>query len=84
MNEEDERITAWEAIAGHPYFRPAYDAEGALLPNIIERLDALMDKPVADEATRAEEPVEERIVRAFANGYREGMERQARGRLDAW
>jgi hypothetical protein len=84
MDEQDERIVAWESIAGHPFFKPAYDGDGALLPRIIEQLDALVARPTAIEVTRAEEPVEDRIVRAFANGYREGMERGARGRLDAW
>lgn len=31
---------------------------------------------------QAEEPVEWRIQRAFLNGYREGVERAMRGRLD--
>ena len=32
--------------------------------------------------TQAEEPAEWKIQRAFLNGYREGLERGARGRLD--
>ena len=83
MDEVDERIVAWEAIAGHPFFKPAYDGDGALLPRIIAQLDRMCE-PVEARVIQAEEPAEHRVARAFANGYREGMERATRGRLDAW
>lgn len=85
MNDEvDERISAWHEIAAHPYFAPAFEGDGALLPKMVAMLDALTERTVAAETTQADEPVDERIARAFANGYREGMERSVRGRLDAW
>lgn len=85
MDEVDERVMAWEAIAGHEFFKPAYDGDGALLPRIIEQLDRLVERPTAVEVTQAEEPAEHRIARAFANGWREGFERGARAdRLDRW
>lgn len=40
------------------------------------------ESPEIELATVAEEPVEWRVQRAFANGYREGLERGARGRFD--
>jgi len=86
MDEEDERIEAWEHLARHPFFRECYDVEAPLLHTMLERLDGLMaraDHSAAD-VKQAEEPVEYRISRAFVNGYREGMERASRGRLDNW
>ena len=84
MDEVDERIVAWEAIAGHPFFKPAYHGDGALLPRIIARLEAMCEPAESALATEAEEPAEHRVARAFVNGYREGMERATRGRLDTW
>lgn len=85
-NETDERIDAWQQIATHPIFKRAYDEERPLIVSIIEMLDDLLDaqhiKSVAVETGQAEDPVEGRILRAFTNGYVEGMRRGSRGRLD--
>lgn len=82
MTPEDERIDAWHELAAHPFFQDAYKDEVPLLASMLKRLDNLMTKPETENATQAEEPVEWRIGRAFANGYREGMDRAFRGPLD--
>ena len=84
MNPEDERIGAWERLAAHPFFQEARGREAPLIESMIEHLDAQMTKAHHSKVIQAEEPAEERIARAFANGYREGMERATRGRLDAY
>ncbi|QYC54396.1 hypothetical protein SEA_PICKLES13_61 [Microbacterium phage Pickles13] len=37
--EQDERVQAWDAVASHPYLRPAFDTERTLLAAVLERLD---------------------------------------------
>lgn len=37
--EPDERITAWEAIAAHPAFRPGFAGDGPVLPRMLAKLD---------------------------------------------
>ena len=82
MDEEnDSRIVAWHEIAAHPFFADAYSDESSLLDAMKVRLDALMDQPKA-VAVQAEEPVEWRIMRAFNNGYAEGIRRGIEGKLD--
>lgn len=81
MDETDERITAWHEIAAHPFFADAFNDGSSLLDAMKVRLDRLMATP-AREATQAEEPVEWRLLRAFTNGYAEGLRRGVEGRLD--
>lgn len=61
-----------------------YDALVKYSPNVAERFRELFGESVTEdrEITQAEEPREWAITRAFANGYREGLERAMRGRLD--
>ena len=82
MNEADERIDAWDQVAGHPFFADVYDKDGPLLDSMLDRLDRLMATTKRTEIAQAEEPVEWKILRAFTNGYTEGMRRALDGRLD--
>lgn len=82
MDEKDDRILAWERVAGHPFFEDAYAEEKPLIESMLNRLDRLMATPKRSEIAQAEEPVEWRIIRAFTNGYTEGMRRALDGRLD--
>jgi len=81
MDEVDERISAWETIAKHPFFEKAYAEERPLIVAMMSALDRAMVKtePVA---TQAELPVQYRVQRAFTNGYVEGVRRGADGRFD--
>jgi len=79
---EDERIDAWHEIAAHPFFQDAYKDEVPLLKSMLKRLDDLITTTPETVTAQAEEPVEWRLSRAFANGYREGMDRAFRGPLD--
>jgi hypothetical protein len=82
MDEEvDQRIDAWHTIAKHPFFSDAYDEELPLIESMTKRLDALMAKPEI-VTTQAEEPVEWRVLRAYTNGYSEGLRRGTEGGLD--
>lgn len=38
-----ERLSAWERVAGHPFFLAAYAADGVLVDAMIDQLDALVD-----------------------------------------
>lgn len=52
---------------------------------VAERVRALIygsDADESDMATQAEEPIEDRLMRAYLNGYAEGLFRGARGRFD--
>jgi hypothetical protein len=40
------------------------------------------DKPLSEQITQAEEPVEDRLQRAFCNGFIEGVRRGSYGRWD--
>lgn len=40
--DEDERIQAWNEIAGHPFFESTYDTEDTLLGAMLAKLDAAM------------------------------------------
>lgn len=85
MKEEDERIEAWHTIAAHPFFQSAYVQPMPLVDAMVRQLDEVhVLSPRADEpeATQAEEPVEWRILRAFTNGFAEGLRRGHEGRLD--
>jgi cobalamin-dependent methionine synthase I len=87
MNEEDQRISAWEKVAKHPLFRECYDEERPLIDSVLDTLDRVGERaesPSVELAVAAEEPVEARLSRAYVNGFREGMERASRGRLDHW
>lgn len=53
------------------------DAEYNPFPNPHVYFDG--DMPTAIEATRAEEPIEDRLHRAWLNGYREGSMRASHG-----
>ena len=80
-DEEDERIQAWYRIAKHPFFAEAYAVEVPLIDAMWQSLDEVMAQPAAT-ATVADEPVEWRVLRAFTNGYSEGLRRGHEGRLD--
>lgn len=81
MDETDERIQAWDAVASHPFFKEAYREEAPLIVSMLKQLDGLMTKREV-VATRAEEPAEWRVLRAFSNGYAEGLRRGHEGGLD--
>lgn len=81
MDELDERIHAWDQVARHPFFAEAYGDDSPLIDSFIRRLDQLMVQPET-VAVQAEEPVECRVLRAFTNGYSEGIRRGSQGRLD--
>ena len=82
MDEQDERITAWETIAKHPFFAGVYDQESSLIEGMVAALDRLKASTHEAVATQAEEPVEWRLQRAFTNGYTEGLRRGIEGRFD--
>lgn len=82
MDETDERVDAWEAVARHPLFEKCYEIEEPLIQSVLKVLDAQISEPQVEVATQAEEPVEWRILRAFTNGYTEGIQRGSNGRLD--
>ena len=86
MDEVDARIEAWHKVSSHPFFRKCYAEDSSLIDAMVRKLDAFSSEPesAAVETVRAEEPVEDRLARAYVNGFREGMERAARGRLDHW
>jgi hypothetical protein len=48
----DERIDAWERIAGHPVFSPAYDGDGPLIDSMIAVLDRIAPEPAPYTPTR--------------------------------
>lgn len=81
MEEEDERIFAWEQIAKHPWFSECYESEEPLLTSVLRKLDRSIPTETArdDKPMQAEEPVEWRLLRAFENGYVEGLRRGAAG-----
>lgn len=83
--------THWENMMGCGLYQE--DQARAVSEALLQKIESVTgfddeseDKPAytADELkiVQAEEPVEWRIHRAFANGYREGLERSMRGRLD--
>lgn len=83
--------THWESLMGAGVYNEAQAR--AVSEALLQKIEAVTgfdneseDKPAytADELkiVQAEEPVEWRIQRAFANGYREGLERAMRGQLD--
>lgn len=39
MGEEDERISAWEEIAEHPFFKSCFEEDRPLLEAMIDKLD---------------------------------------------
>jgi hypothetical protein len=83
MEETDERIDAWKQIARHPFFAECYAEEAPLINSMLSALDAQVAMPKeASENTQAEEPVEWRILRAFSNGFNEGLLRGKEGRFD--
>ena len=83
-DEEDERIKAWDTIARHPIFRPAYEKDCSLLAAMVGQLDALHDSgcATADKFGEVQERVGVRIARAFHNGYSAGLMRGQQGRFD--
>lgn len=88
MNEEDERVNAWLEVARHPFFADAYSEveDRPFIEAVISRLDKAHDLMISrqDEsfANWTTEPVEDRIFRAFTNGFAEGLRRAVDGRLD--
>ena len=75
--EEDQRIAAWHQIAGHPFFKPAYDTDGPLIDAMAKHLDSMNDAIVIRredhqfESTAAAESV----VRAHAGITRDRAHR---------
>lgn len=82
MDKQDERITAWETIAKHPFFADVYDQECSLIEGMVTALDRLKASTHGAVATQAEEPIEWRLLRAFTNGHAEGLRRGIEGRFD--
>lgn len=80
IDEEDERIQAWYRIAKHPLFAKAYEDESPLIDGMCRVLDGLTKK--SEMTVQAEEPVEWRVLRAFNNGYAEGLRRGYEKGLD--
>jgi hypothetical protein len=73
IDEEDDRILAWHKIAAHPFFEKAYQHEAPLIECMLNELDRL-EEP--------DEPTEWRVLRAFSNGYAEGLRRGYEKGLD--
>ncbi len=82
MDANDDRISAWHRVAAHPFFEDAFREESPLIEAMIRRLDGLMTKKESDTATRAEEPADWRVLRAYSNGFVDGLRRGVEGRLD--
>jgi len=74
MDELDQRITAWHAISGHPYFAPAFKEQGTLLDAMLAMLDKEPEEPIQGS--------DERTFRAFGAGYAEGLLRAKKGGVD--
>lgn len=81
IDEEDERISAWHKIAAHPFFADAYGKEVPLIEAMLKELDSF-GKRYEGATVQAEEPVEWRVLRAFSNGYLEGLRRGYEKGLD--
>lgn len=58
---EDERISAWEAIAAHPFFTPCYATAAPLLFSMLDRLDGLAAQPAPQPIDPADVRVGDRV-----------------------
>lgn len=71
----DDRITAWHAIAQHPFFKECYLVEGALLSAMLSKLDRVGDtsglQQTIDELR--EQLREIREAGPYQSGYKAGF-----------
>ena len=65
VEQSDERIIAWEAVAAHDAIKPCYDEERPLLPAMLDRLSDLaeLEKSITELEPSRVQPSREDVFR---------------------